>query len=58
MAQFTYTKIEETVAKADYNTWLTNLTSAADTRIIFYEELPTVDKLEEIRVKVILEVQS
>ena len=58
MAQFTYSKVEETIKKADYDTWLTNLTSAADTRIVFYEEGQAVDHIEDIRVKVILEVET
>ena len=58
MAQFTYSKVEETIKKADYDTWLTNLTSAANTKIIFYQEGQAVDHIENIRVKVILEVSS
>jgi len=57
MAQYTYTKVEETMKKVDYDTWLTNLTVSADTKMVFYQELPTVDN-EEVRVKVILEVIS
>ncbi len=58
MAQYTYTKVEETIKKINYATWLTNLTASADTKIIFYQELPTVNDEEEIRIKVLIEVTS
>lgn len=58
MANYTYTRIEKTMNKTDYNTWLTNLTSAPDTKIVFYQEQPTIDEEDKIRVKVLLEVTS
>jgi len=58
MANYTYRKVEQTINKTDYNTWLTNLTVSADTRIVYYQELPTVNDDDEIRIKVLLEVMS
>ena len=57
MAQFTYTKVEATVPKEDFDTWLTAQTTTADTRIIFYQELQATDN-ESTRIKLIIEVQS
>jgi hypothetical protein len=58
MAQFTYTRIDETMKKTDYDAWLTNLTSADNTRIIYYEEKQAVDSLDDIKIKLLLEVET
>jgi hypothetical protein len=58
MANYAYTKIETTIKKVDYNTWLSNLTTTPDTRIIFYQELQAVNDEEEVRIKLLLEVMS
>ena len=58
MATFEYTRILETVEKDNFDAWLTSLTAAADTRIIYYEEFQTVDSEEYIRAKIVLEVET
>ena len=58
MAQFTYTRIVETMKKTDYDAWLANLTSAVNTRIVFYEEKQAVDSIEDIKIKLLLEVET
>ena len=58
MAAFAYTRIEETMLKSAFPTWLSALTTNVNTSIIFYEELPPVDPLLNIRVKIILQVET
>ena len=58
MATFAYTRVEETMLRTAYTAWLTALTSVANTTILFYEEQPTVDPLLNIRVKIVLQVET